>query len=214
MSCTVNLVPALRSSARARTRRRGAWITVCAAVSVLLGIGWGTHLVACQALARLSQHVRALELRRTTLETRLSEANRARTELLDKLELIAGARRPQPWARRLLDLVQAAPDGVFLTSLNVAATSAADPNAGRTNRTARKEGTPPDASAPAPRTEEQTVRLAGYALDHAALLQFVDALRAVPAWRNADLVRANREPYGSGLAVAFQLDCRLPEDAP
>jgi hypothetical protein len=54
--------------------------------------------------------------------------------------------------------------------------------------------------------EFQTVRLLGYALDHGALLQFLNTLQGLPGWRHVELVRAAQEPFRTGQAVMFELD--------
>jgi hypothetical protein len=58
------------------------------------------------------------------------------------------------------------------------------------------------------------VRLLGYALDHAALLQLLNALQEFPDFQQVELVRATLEPHGAGVAVAFELACRTMEGRP
>lgn len=59
---------------------------------------------------------------------------------------------------------------------------------------------------------ERTVRLSGYALDHERLKEFIEAARRVPDWRRVELVRASRETYAGGPAIAFQLECQERSD--
>ena len=74
----------------------------------------------------------------------------------------------------------------------------------RSNNAPSPARTEPRTSSPTP--EFQTVRLLGYALDHGALLQFLNALQGLPGWRHVELVRAAQEPFRTGQAVMFELD--------
>ena len=206
MSCSVNLVPKARLHTRIRARRRLAWIGSCSALAMLLATAWGAERTASGALTRLSESVGIVEVQRTEVQRRLVLATARRTRLLEQLQSLAAARRPQPWARRLVTLTREAPDGVFLTMIQIGAP------ASEVNRA--PTGGSPAAPSPArtePRTssatpEFQTVRLLGYALDHGALLQFLNALQGLPGWRHVELVRAAQEPFRTGQAVMFELD--------
>lgn len=217
MSCSINLIPVARLHFRARARRRTAWFGVWTVLGVGAVCGWTLQHAATGAVARLAGQVDALEVQRTELQRRMSAAALQRTQLIKQLETIAAARRPQPWARRLVTLTQVAPEGVFLTSLNVA-TPGGDPSPGAA---AVSQGSGARAQSPAallrqePRlSRAQVVHVLGYAVDHAALIQFVNALQKLPDWQQVELVRATLEPYRAGSAVSFELDCRTQEERP
>jgi hypothetical protein len=223
MNCSVNLVPTARLHAHARTRRRNRWLAACASLAVLVAIGWSVQHAAQAALARLAEDVSALELQRSEVQRRLVSADAQRTHLLQRLEIVSAARRPQPWAGRLVRLTREAPEGVFLTSLDITATDGDNPatrNAApprpapvATGReTGKPAGTPPTDTAGKP--PSQAVRVLGYALDHAALLQFVNTLQRLPGWQQVELVRATQDPLRGGQAIAFELDCRALEEDP
>ena len=67
---------------------------------------------------------------------------------------------------------------------------------------------------PTPPTPAHDVRLLGYALDHAALIQLLNTLQGSPDWQQVELVRATSEPYAGQTAVAFEFDCRSEELPP
>jgi hypothetical protein len=51
-------------------------------------------------------------------------------------------------------------------------------------------------------------------VDHDELTRLLDALAQVPRWEEAKLLRASREPYRAGLALAFRVECRERGAAP
>ena len=206
MSCSVNLVPKARLHARIRARRRLAWIGSCSALAMLLATAWGAERTASGALTRLSESVGIVEVQRTEVQRRLVLATARRTRLLEQLQSLAAARRPQPWARRLVTLTREAPEGVFLTMIQISAPASEVSRAptGGSPAAPSPARTEPRTSSPTP--EFQTVRLLGYALDHGALLQFLNALQGLPGWRHVELVRAAQEPFRTGQAVMFELD--------
>ena len=161
---------------------------------MLLATGWGAERTASAALTRLSESVGIVEVQRTEVQRRLVLATARRTRLLEQLQSLAAAHRPQPWARRLVTLTREAPDGVFLTMIQIGAPaievnrvptggSPASPSPARTEQ--RTTDTAP---------EFQTVRLLGYALDHGALLQFLNTLQGLPGWRHVELVAPPKNP--------------------
>jgi len=220
MNCSVNLVPTARLHVHARTRRRNRWLATCVSLAALVGIGWSVQRAARVALTHLADEVRTLELQRTEVQRRLTGADAQRTQLLQRLEVVSAARHPQPWAGRLVRLTREAPEGVFLTTFEITASDApvsgartvAPPPAPATTDATKSTST---ASDPAAKAATQAVRILGYALDHAALLQFVNTLQRLPGWQQVELVRATQDPLRGGQAIAFELDCRtLEEDRP
>ena len=210
MSCSVNLVPTAQLHARARGRRRTAWASACTIGALLLGGGWTVQYFATRALGRLSGHVRTLEVQRSEMGRQFVTASSERDELLERLQVIAAARRPQPWARHLTQLARETPEGVFLTQMTVTSLSGARPGAtgGRRSALARAPTAPTESAGPV----GQSVRLLGYALDHASLIQLLDTIKRFPEWDQVELVRATLEPYRAGMVVAFELDCHTAEE--
>jgi Tfp pilus assembly PilM family ATPase len=210
---SVNLVPVIQLHMRRRSRRGRAWVGVCTGVGLLLATGWAAERTAAVTLGRLGETVAALEVQRTEAQRRLVVAGGRQARLVEQLQTILGARRPQSWARRLMTLAQEAPAGVFLTTLQVE-TPAAEREAlvsATPEREARANTQRPEVGATAEHGE-QTVRLAGYALDHDALLQFLHALQVSPNWQHVELQRAAQESYQGTPLVAFELNCRTRTD--
>jgi len=214
MSCSVNLVPAAQLHRRTRGRRRTRWVWMCSTVGVLLVAGWGIRQAAAAALTHLTHRAGALDVQRTEVKRRLAAAETRRDALLDQLRTVAAARCPQPWPRRLMTLTSQAPEGVFLTVMNVSTPEESAAGTPRTQTRRPAESKADEKGLAHVGREAQTVRLMGYALDHGALLQFVSAVQSLPEWEHVELVRAAQEPYRGGTAVSFELDCRIGEDQP
>jgi len=213
MTCSVNLIPGARVHARIRGRRRRLWLVTCGLAVVLLATGWGVERTASESVTRLSESVKGLEAQQAEVQRRLVLASAQCAQLLAQLETIGAATRPQPWPRRMLKLLQAAPEGIRLTSLNV------EPSAPDNARRAA----PPPVAAPGVASptaaggtivEKRSVRLEGLAADHGALIQFLHQLQGLPGWERVELVRAKQESRADGTAVAFELDCCTREDQP
>jgi hypothetical protein len=173
------------------------------AAGLLIAAGWSVQRAAAAVVARLSYEVAALEVQRTEAQRRLVNAGAQRSQLLARLQTVASARRPQPWAQRLTALTREAPQGIFLTAVTIAEgdrSPAAGP-LGPAERNLSPSG-------------RQSVRLLGYALDHGALIQLLNTLQNLPGWQQVELVRATAEPFRRGSAVAFELACQTQEDRP
>jgi hypothetical protein len=191
MSTSVNLVPQTRLVRLARGRHARRWAWVCGLWALVVATAWAAQFAADRALTGLAQGTRDIDARRAEIETRLTDAVARRAALFDQVQSASQARRPQPWPRRLVALAEAASDGVFLTHVAIATPES-------NTRTVTLT----------PAAEDQSVRLIGYARDHAVLLRFLNTVEALPAWEHVELVRATQEPFGSTSAVAFELDCR------
>ncbi len=206
--CSVNLVPVAQCADRDRNYRRTAWIIICAVAGVLLGTGWGIQHLTTGALEQVANAVDELDVQRTEIQRRMMMANARRAELLNELRTIAATRKPQPWARRLTDLMREAPAGIYLTALDIGP-AGGGPRGSKANRPGRQQA---GDSGAAP--SELSVRLSGYAPGHDALLQLVNTLQDQPDWQRVELVRAIQESRSDGPAIAFDLDCTAPEGRP
>lgn len=210
MNRSVNLVPLVRLQDQGRIRRRTRWLGIGALLVLLLIAGWGVQRMALGAVNRLTTAVGALQVQRTEIQRRLLAAAAQRTRLLEQLKAIATARHPQPWPRRLVTLTRVVPEGVFLTSVDVSTPEGAGV---AVSTPAPRTGSPPPGPAPAPplNARPQVVHLRGYAVNHDALVELLNAVQKLPDWTHVELVRANLEPRRDGNAVAFELDCRAAE---
>lgn len=211
MTCSINLVPEVRLHARARVRRRMRWLVAAgllASINLLIGLG---HLAMYRSVQTSTRELEFVQGQRGDVERRLLTLHAQRDALLEQLERALRARQLQPWPGRLVRLHEIMPEGVFLTTLSLASEDEAPESRGL--RTVRPAGT---GAVPANETRAggARVELRGFAVDHPALLQFLQALRELPDWRVVELIRAEREPFGSGAAVAFDLLCQPREGSP
>ena len=211
MSVSINLVPLPRILARRRRQHRNAWIALCGVAGVLCATAGGVRWVAADTLTKLASRLEAIERQQKDVEARQKANTARRTELVQQLETAAGARRPQPWAGRLVHLAHAAPEGVFLTTLTATPAISVSPASAPPPAGAAKNDVK---TAPPATALLQTVRLQGYALDHGALLQLYGTLERLAGVEGVALVRATQEPFRSGTALAFELECRAREDRP
>lgn len=209
MSCSVNLVPAGRIWRRHRTKRRNAWVVACAFVALIVAGGWGTLRAADAAVRRLSKDVDVFRTHRQQTQQRLATASAQRASLLGELREAVGARREQPWARRLVDLSEDVPAGVLVTSIEVSPISTRS-RPGAYSRRNRPEPREKEGAQAEPSGE--AVRVLGYAVDHPALLQLVNVIQDLPAWHRVELVRADQEAVRGANVVAFELYCRIGEE--
>lgn len=209
MSCSVNLVPSTRLTTRARTRRRAAWLGACIATSAVVAAGWMLHRTAAGTLDNVARRLEGLESRRAQVHRELATHEAERSALLQKLETIAHARHPQPWARRLAQLTELAPGEICLTGIEVSPAGERDLARRRARPVAETAAAPPNASGQGQPPAAQLVRLTGYALNHAALIQLFSLLQGIPEWGEVELVRATSE---KGALVSFELACLAPEE--
>lgn len=216
MSCSVNLVPESRLVARRRIQRAWRWALLTGLTLGVFALGLGTRIIAARAL---EQHTRALADRRTEraeVLQRLTAASDERAAIVRRLKTLAAARHAQPWPGRLVALAEAAPDGIFLTTIEIATPADRKTPSQRPteSRRSKKIGQPPPPEPPAPPANaEQVVHLRGYALDHAALLQLVNTLQDLPGWSQVELKRGTLGPLGGHMVVEFEIDCRAAEEA-
>jgi hypothetical protein len=188
--------------------------------SLLSVTGWGLQFAAASALQRLTDEVNELDVQRSEVQRRLVAAGGRRGGLADQLRILAQTRRPQPWAERLLILTREAPEGVFLTAIELSTRDGESTPAKEAVGTARAVAPPAGGAVkagpptPQPWAEAQTVRLRGMAVDHGALLQFLNTLQGLGDWKHVELVRATQAVYRTGSAVAFELACEIEETAP
>lgn len=210
MSAGVNLIPPARLHAWRRAVRRRRWIVICGALAGLLVVGVSLRWKAGGMVDDTSRHILVLQERRAEIERKLISANTEHGKLLERLRLIAAARRPQRWPQWLLQLNQEAPTGIVLAALDVSPAVAPRPPRSATRASARQDPVVVQEIA----KREQIVQLRGLATDHAELLQFLNVLQRIPGWQQVELVRAALEPYGRGMAISFELACRTMEELP
>jgi len=199
--CTVNLLPESCHNARRRLVRRNAWTAVAACAFILLAGTWVALRAAGHAIDGLGDELAAVQATQVELERQLVLAATARNGLADQSRGLETLRHEQPLPRQLLAVAQRAPEGIVLTEI------LADSDTGGGWNNARLVApiiTSQAASEPRP----LTVRISGYAVDHEELTRLIAALKDERRWEQVELLRAAREPYRQGEALAFRLECR------
>ena len=217
MSCAVNLLPDSCHNARRRAVRRNAWTAVVTAAGALLVCAWLVTHATDHALARLDGELGGVRARQSQLDRQLTLATITRNDLARRARALLALRQEQAVPGQLLALSSRAPGGVLFTEIRGETVVDAE----RFSR--YRPGAPPAPSAERcgkGRHEESPsllVDMCGYAIDHDELTRLIDVLQSAaggPRWEQVELLRAAREPYRGGEALAFQLECRQAEDAP
>ena len=199
----VNLIPPAILEAHRRARRIRLWI-----VAVALTAG----AAALPVLWQVRQHARVAEL--TTLKqaraaetasvrAELSAAAQALADLNDRIERADALRTKRSWAGLLSLLAQCLPEEVWLTSV---ATDAPPPAAA-----GRRTSPTPSGKQDQPKVVvldgAERATLAGYAVGHEQLYDFMARLKAAQAFDRIDLVKADKEEVLWSRAVRFELVC-------
>ena len=211
MNYSVNMVPQASLQAQARAHRLVRWIAACVLAALLLTAGWVVQYTATAGLAELDDRLSDLGVQRIKADAHLVSAKRRRAELAQQLQIVAATRRPQPWARRLANLTEAAPDGVLITRISI------DTPAPLTERKESKKPREPNEKQPAPAISDtgnarQHVRIEGHALDHGTLIQLVNSIERIPEWQDVELIRATQQRCGAALVIAFELACHCSHE--
>lgn len=203
----INLIPPAILNAHRRARRIRRWMVVSAVVAVL---------AVLPLLWQVRQHARAAELVRrkqtratevASVRAELDQVNRSLAELNERLERANALRTKRSWAGLLTLMATCLPDKVWLTSASTEAAAAAG----------KKQRVAPAAPAPAGEQESapavvgldgaRRLSLAGFALDHAEVYEFMARLDASAVFDGVQLLKADKEPVLWSQAVRFELIC-------
>jgi Tfp pilus assembly protein PilN len=197
----INLIPpdVLQSCRRRRRTRLWVALTIVAAAAAALPMLW-----------QLRQHARLAELLRIkqskTAETvaareALADTVRELSKLTDRVEQADALRTKRPWAELLSLTSRCLPEEVWLTSID----------------TEKPSGSAKRRTAPAPDGEDQPtvvvmegarrMALAGYAVGHEQLYEFMSRLKASAVFDRVDLLKADKEQVLWSEAVRFELVC-------
>jgi hypothetical protein len=219
MSYAVNLLPESCHNACRRTLRRNAWTVTLLSVGLLLIGTWVALGATNRTIRRLNHEFANVQIRQSELDRQLTLAIKLRNALAQRARTLAALRQEQPLPEQLLVLTRQAPRGVVFTEIltrpvGSARTSSRSPSRafpGPPSRASRPEplkATPNDLP---PSGGPLVVQMSGYAVDQDELTRLIDILQRVPQWERVELLRAAREPYRTGVALAFQLECRPAE---
>ncbi len=191
----VNLVPIERREARRRQRRSRTWIGVCATYAA----AWVAVYVAIQATMASDDRALRIEIDRLSGVVQAKDAAIGDLEL-DRQQSVAQLRAnlavgKQPdWSILLALLGTTLEDEVVLRSVRLV--SGATENA--------------EASSERPVTN---LDLAGLGQSQTAVSRFVLRLEQSSLFRSVKLLDTRREPFFTGHATAFRVECELEDGA-
>jgi Tfp pilus assembly protein PilN len=133
----------------------------------------------------------------------LSATAQSLADLNDRIERANALRTKRSWAGLLSLVAQCLPQEVWLTSV---ATDAPPPAAAR-RRTSPRASEKQDHPTVVVLDGARRAALAGYALGHEQLYDFMARLKAAQAFDRIDLVKADKEDVLWARAVRFELLC-------
>ncbi len=206
----VNLIPSSVLGARRRSRRIRQWTVVAviaaavAAVPVLLELR--QHALSAKLVER--QQIGTAKL--AEVRAALEEVDVSLRQLRDGIERADTLRTRRPWGGLLTRIVSCMPQEVWLISIGTES-----PKAGSRARPA------PLASKPRANADEHGMHsgtvvtmagarrldLAGFALDHEQLYEFMTRLKRSETFQRVELVKAGKQPVLRSEGVRFELTC-------
>jgi len=214
LTYALDLLPHSCHSARRRTVRRNAWTVLVTIAGLLLVGAWLVLRVSDRVIERSNRDLAAVQVRQSELDRQLTLATMVRNNFAERARVLCTLRQEQLLPQQWLTLTQQLPDGVVFTEIS------AEPLRGLRRPSRPRAGAastnPPESTANAPPQQPASllIRLRGYAVDHNELTRLIDVLQRVPRWEQVELLRAAREPYADGEALAFQLECQPVEGLP
>ncbi len=217
MSCAVNLLPESCHNARRRARRRNAWSVAVVSAGLLVVGTWVAFRATDRTLLWLNRQLASAQSKQCELDRQLTLATRLRNDLTRRARTLAALRQEHLLPEQLLTLTRQAPAGVVFTEITAhpatGARTAARPGS-RAFRAVGSRWSPPRSTVSHDQSAANgplIVQMSGYAVDHDQLTRLIGVLQRVPQWEQVELLGAAREPYRTGTALAFQLECRPAE---
>jgi Tfp pilus assembly protein PilN len=214
MSYAVNLLPESCHNARRRARRRNAWTGILLSAGLLVIGTWAALSAADRAIQRLTREIAGLQARQSELDRQSTLAARLRNDLAQQGRALAALRQEHLLPGQLLTLAREAPGGIVLTEIRTQSAGRPRPAIPVRPQTARASTVRPQRAGLGDQGAAGAVQVNGYAIDHDELTRLIGTIQRIPQWEQVELLRAGREPYRSGMALAFQLECHPREVAP
>ncbi len=215
---SVNLIPRDRLTRKRRRARLRMWIALCSAYALILTAGlslacmaWGSDDAALGG--ELHAVVREIEDSQRSIDElrgRLSEAQAT----LDASDAMAN--HPD-WSALLVLLARQLGDDVVLGNC-LLTPSGSDRSGGAPRRIPSPRGSRDDARAPSPGSpardatlgkQRYGLKLSGFGRTQNAVSQFVLRLERIELFHEVRLIKCNRQPFLSGHAVAFEVECSM-----
>jgi hypothetical protein len=209
----INLVPRARQQRGELRRRVRRWRNIAAAYAAVVAVGlvfcylrWGPVVRDLGGdLVKTTEQIDALRSARAKVQGELAEAQKT----LDSAEALLG----QPdWSRLMAILSDSLGDEVVLDSVRlelvVDRTVAV---AATVQKTAAVPGEKPGGAAAAERAPNNkwVLKTGGYAKAPASVSHFVLRMEGLDLFDHVTLMKTNHEPFRSGEATSFQIECPL-----
>jgi len=200
----VNLIPPGVLAARKRGRRIRQWVVVTAIVAAVSAVPILLEWRQQARLVALQERKQQADARLGAVRAELAELTHSLTELNERIERADRLRTKRPWAALLSLIVRQMPEEVWLTSLG-------------TGEPQEAAGGKPGLSGSVAASEQgevvvmegaRKIDLAGFAVDHEHLYDFMTRLKQSRAFAQVELVKAGKEPLLRSRAVRFELTCR------
>lgn len=197
---SANLIPAYRLAARQRHCRIRVWMSAgIAYLLVVLGVYAACYGLWGRGLSTVTGEQETTTARMQEVSRRIRAAHGELEALNQKLEAIQAVESQPDWSMLLAVLPESTRGDIVLTQCELApdrpAATAAVPSA--------PNNVPRDAAA------AYSLRIAGFGQTIAAVLRLARELEQMGLFDHVRLVRTNGEPFLSGTATRFQIECTL-----
>jgi Tfp pilus assembly protein PilN len=200
---SVNLLPAEIAQKQATTRRARGWTLLVLGAVGAASVPVALNLTQQAQASGLARHCQTVQDSRTALQKELIGTVRECDVLDRRLARSETLRAKRPWAALIGFITACLPDEVWLTSLS---TSAASRSPGpRRSAFAGQAGE--TGNGPIVLEAPTSLKLSGYAVDHAHLYTFMAQLKQHDVFAEVELLGAGVEPAAAGRAVRFELQC-------
>jgi len=198
---SANLMPRHRLDARQRRNRLRLWL---AGGSIYAALVLGGYVLCCSLWAgnpdALTEELQDASRRIGQSRSAASNLQRELAAAEATLKANESVGKQPDWSLLLRLLSKCTGPDVILRQCRLNGESSQPARDGSSKRPDQGEG-------------RFILRLAGYGQAQASVSKFVFALEQTTLFEEVKLVRARREPFLSGHAVAFQVDCVLGESA-
>lgn len=204
----VNLIPAYRRERKHRRLRKRGWIVCCTGYAAALVAACAVARAAwlpdtkdmARDLAKASKQVAELEQASASARGKLAEANAM-------LQTVRAVAEQPDWSILLGALGRSVGDDVVLGVVKL--DSIREPSGGPVRTAGASRGGAAAAQAAGRQAERWTLELQGHGRSQGSASQFVVRLQETGLFEDVKLMRTNREPFLTGQAVAFQVQCAL-----
>jgi Tfp pilus assembly protein PilN len=197
----VNLIPAAILAAKRVRRRLRLWATLLIGYAGLIVAACvGAHVIWGSGHAALARDLDAARQAARRSNETLANLRREVAKAQDTQRTIQVVTEQPDWSLLIATLSKYLGDEAVLRESRLSPVVAA--------------ATPAKPNAPAaPQPARYKLELRGLARSQAAVSQFVHALESAGVFDDVKLVRTGREAYLTAMAVSFELECTLHDEA-